>query len=213
MSVIAFYGDGGSGKGYSQFELLLKAVESGIPVVTTIEPTPEFYARYPEADVEFIEPEIIKNADGDLVELKSIIDFSKPKRGAFYILQEVHKIYDKTTMLQPFAVGFYMNKLPPHVNVFFSERRHFVDFETGRSIQISFDTQSPLFVAKWLKAHVETAIYCYKHLELGSTGLFKRLTYTGDSAKTDTPKKVDLSNRKLAIPYKKSVYSLYKKIR
>lgn len=210
MSVIAFYGDGGSGKGYSQFELLIKAVKSGIPVVTTIEPTPEFYSQYPDADLEFIKPQTIYNEKGDLVELKSIVDFSEPKRGAFYILQEIHKIYDKTTMLQPFAVGFYMNKLPSHINIFFSERRHFVDVETGRSIQISFDTQSPLFVAKWLKAHIETAIHCEKHLEMGTTGLFSRLTYARGSAKSDKPVKSDLINRKLAIPYKKSVYSLYK---
>ncbi len=210
-AITAYYGDAGGGKSYSLFEILLAAIKLGIVVVTTLELTQAFFDDYPNAIIHFCKIKTTYQEDGNtLVKEERIVDFSKPIYGAIYILDELHEVIDLTTGKEWFKSGVAQNTLPKHIVNFVSKRRQYLNTETGRSIQIVVDTQNPVLLASWFKSHIQLAVYCIKHLEIGTTKRFKRLSYTSPSCKENKPVKADLSLRELFLKYKPEVYKYYK---
>jgi len=211
MSISAFFGDAGGGKSYSLNEVLIASVKLGIPVITTLELQPIFFEHFPSANITFCKTKTTYQEDGiDYVEEKRVVDFSKPVRGAIYILDELHEVFDLTTDKQWFKSGVAQNHLPQHIVNFISKRRQYLDNLTGRHIQIVIDTQTPVLLASWFKSQIEKAVYCIKHLEVGTCKRFKRITFTGQSAKENKTRAKDISQREILLKYKPEVYCYYK---
>ena len=160
MSILSIVGQPGSGKSYCATELILKAIETGRPIVTNMPLKIEYEQLYKWEWSHLSEANVTQYPAGSL-----------------YVLDECWRG-------EGFSSSKKAGQLSERVMSFFKEHRHRVG-DSGKTDDIILVTQSLGDITKTIRDLVETTIVCDKPSDIGLTSQSIRYYYRGGYTKLD----------------------------